>query len=242
MDALAYVHDHDMLHRDISPANIMVDARGKPWLIDFGAFKEMWKDQPRRTTMQAANPAYAAPEQLDEMAGQGHGPFTDIFALSATLYEAIAGRKPSSAMSRTVSLVSGRADSLEPLGQVAAISCHPAVVATVTRGLSLSPSARPQSIAEMRQEMDWTKGATTVAWREPPRPARAPPPMTAGRPPADVEDIIRTSLQLNPGLGLGRPLSPPTPKREERHRSRTGLVAGLLAGVAVAGLIGALVY
>ena len=47
IDALGYVHGRNLLHRDVSPANIMIDRAGKPWLIDFGAFKEMWQEANR---------------------------------------------------------------------------------------------------------------------------------------------------------------------------------------------------
>lgn len=161
MDALAYVHSRNMLHRDVSPMNIMVDRTGKPWLIDFGAFKDTWREQPRRTSLLAANPAYAPPEQSDAMEGQEHGPFTDVFALAATMYEAFSGRKPSPAGARTAAVATGRPDPLVPLGQVGAVQCSPAVAAAIMSALALRAEARPQSMAALGAQMGW--GPATMA-------------------------------------------------------------------------------
>lgn len=163
MDALSYVHAQNILHRDLSPLNIMVDRTGKPWLIDFGAFKSMWKEQPRRTTVLAANPSYAPPEQVDEMAGQEHGPFTDVYALAATMYEAVSGRRPVPAVSRTTALAYGRPDPLTPLAELPTIEASRALMTAIMRGLVVDPRRRTQTVAALKADAGWEQSAASGA-------------------------------------------------------------------------------
>src|SRR5438094_511953 len=82
--------------RDVKPANILLDGAGHPTLIDFGASRAAMAG---RTTALTAifTPGYAAPEQ---MTSAKQGPWTDVYALAATLYHAITGKPPASAFDR----------------------------------------------------------------------------------------------------------------------------------------------
>ena len=169
MDALAYVHDRKLLHRDISPTNIMIDRAERPILIDFGAYKENWQEKPGGSTLVAANPAYAPPEQLSGRKGTVHGPFTDVFALAATLYQAIAGTppEPSNDRSREVSIGSG--DPYLPVESVARMPCPPQVFKAIDQALRLNPSERPPDIPAFRRALGWDAAAgkanpDDVAW------------------------------------------------------------------------------
>ena len=96
LDGLEEVHAIGFLHRDIKPANVMVDGRGRPTLIDFGAARAAMAG--RSTTMTAIfTPGYAAAEQYTSAE---LGPWTDIYGLSATLYHAVTGKIPPSAIER----------------------------------------------------------------------------------------------------------------------------------------------
>src|SRR5262249_3026784 len=93
LNGLEKGHAPGFLHRDIKPANILIDAAGRPTLIDFGAARAGFAG---RGTVSTAifTPGYAAVEQFTS--GQ-QGPYTDIYALAATLYNAVTGQKPPSA-------------------------------------------------------------------------------------------------------------------------------------------------
>ena len=165
LDALAYVHANNLIHRDISPDNIMIDKTGRPVLIDFGAFKEM--DQTNRaSTLMVAREAYAPPEQ-GVVDGIAHMPYTDIYALGATMYETLAGEPPIRAAKR----VFVKVDPYVPLAQKAKVPLSPSVAAAIDKCLRLPAEERPQSIAELVGLMGWD--ATRIA---PPRQQTGPVP------------------------------------------------------------------
>ena len=102
-EALAEVHDGNWLHRDIKPSNIVLAADQRVVLIDFGSAREFHLHRTQRHT-RILTAQYAAPEQYSEEAR--FGPYTDAFSLGATLYHALTGAPPPSAMDR---FQSGRA-------------------------------------------------------------------------------------------------------------------------------------
>ena len=107
--ALEAVHAQCLLHRDIKPANVMLTPEGQIVLIDFGSARAFQRDLTQKHT-RIVTPGYAAPEQYSEEAR--FGPYTDVFGLGATLYHALTGKKPPSAIDR---IQSGRA-SRRPAG------------------------------------------------------------------------------------------------------------------------------
>ena len=100
LDALEIIHDADFLHRDIAPDNIMVRKDGSPVLIDFGSARGAIASQ-SRTVSALVKPGYSPYEQY-ATSGANQGPWTDIYALGATLYHAITGKRPPDAPSRVV--------------------------------------------------------------------------------------------------------------------------------------------
>jgi serine/threonine-protein kinase len=92
--AVAYAQARLVVHRDLKPGNILVDADGRPHLLDFGIAKlldDSTDGVETATGMQAMSPAYAAPEQL---LGQAVTTATDVYALGLILYELITGELP----------------------------------------------------------------------------------------------------------------------------------------------------
>lgn len=91
--ALKTVHSEGIIHRDISPDNIFLCSSGKVKLIDFGAARfSKREDQQTVKLTQVMKPGFSPPEQYQSISEQG--PWTDIYALGATLYYMITGTKP----------------------------------------------------------------------------------------------------------------------------------------------------
>lgn len=97
LDALDGIHHRRIWHLDIKPDNLMVDAQGQVTLIDFGASKQMSAAGGYSHTLSAMcyTPGYAPTEQIDQNI-QSIGPWTDFYALGATLYRLLTNETPPS--------------------------------------------------------------------------------------------------------------------------------------------------
>lgn len=95
LDALKTVHDMGLWHLDLKPANIMVDIHGEVKLIDFGASKQLNRQKGGATTSTAVSytNGYAPREQMEQNYDK-FGPWTDIYALGATVYNLLTNRRP----------------------------------------------------------------------------------------------------------------------------------------------------
>jgi serine/threonine protein kinase len=146
LEGLEQVHNAGFLHRDIKPANILLNARGNPTLIDFGASRAAMVG--RTVAMTAIfTPGYAAAEQFTSAK---QGPWTDIYGVAATLYNAIAGQPPPIAFERILD------DVYEPIALRAPSGFPPGLLAGIDAGLAVRASDRPQTIAGWRQILSLT--------------------------------------------------------------------------------------
>ena len=95
LDALKCIHDAGIWHLDLKPANIMVDKAGNVKLIDFGASKQLNAQKGGATTSTAITytNGYAPREQMEQNYDK-FGPWTDIYALGATLYNLLTNKRP----------------------------------------------------------------------------------------------------------------------------------------------------
>jgi len=146
LEGLEIFHKAGFLHRDIKPAYILLDESGRPTLVDFGASRAAVLARTRAMTA-VHTPLYAAPEQ---MTSGRQGPWTDIYALAATLYHCVTGAPPAGAMERFTG------EALLPAADAAKGRYAPTLLAAIDAGLELKPAERPQSIAGWRQVLEGT--------------------------------------------------------------------------------------
>lgn len=93
-DALKYMHNHNRLHLDIKPGNVMISPNGHAILIDFGASKQYDEvDGENTSTLLGKTPGYAPIEQMSNRVNT-FSPATDIYSLGATLYKLLTGITP----------------------------------------------------------------------------------------------------------------------------------------------------
>ena len=166
LDALEHVHGHDILHRDIAPDNIMLRRDGTPALIDFGAARQAMAER-SQTLTGIVKHGYSPPEQYTRSSAR-HGPWSDIYALGATLYRAITGASPQEAPDRQID------DALAPLDALAAKGYRPAFLAALAQALALKPAERPQSVAAWRAAL--LQSPPKSEQRTAPAPPKPTPP------------------------------------------------------------------
>lgn len=143
--ALSEMHAVEFLHRDIKPGNIMLRDDGAPVLIDFGAARAAMGARSQSMTA-IASPGYAPIEQYTTKGRQG--PWTDIYAVGASLYQAMTGAKPSEAPARSVG------DDLVPTDQATAGRYSKPLCDAVDWALRMRGTDRPQSIADWREVLE----------------------------------------------------------------------------------------
>lgn len=223
LGALDEIHKHNVMHRDIAPDNIIIRDDGSPVLIDFGAAREAVNGQSRAISTIVKH-GYSPPEQYSSRPDL-LGPWTDIYALAATLYRLVTGRMPSQSPDRMLK------DDLIPIGELALGHYRPSFLDAIDWGLKLRTEERPQSVGEWRRRL----------MRDEPLRAPAPQPRDA---PADPQSQSTTSAR-SPAGGKGRKSLRPDislvesldTAEEQAARQTTSMSDGMrMAGKTVVGL------
>ena len=89
--ALDYAHTQGVLHRDLKPNNILLDASGDAYITDFGIARLMTTNQQLTSTGVVGTPSYMSPEQAQGLSLDGR---SDVYALGVVLFELLTGRRP----------------------------------------------------------------------------------------------------------------------------------------------------
>lgn len=134
--ALSIIHENGLIHRDISPDNLMLE-NGRVRLLDFGCAREAARGTETMTI--ALKHGYAPIEQYQQ---KGQGPWTDIYALSATIYYCLTGKVPPQALDRITE------DELLLPGKLG-VNLPPEQEKALLKGMKLQPSRRFSSAEEM---------------------------------------------------------------------------------------------
>ena len=143
IEALDEIHSQGMIHRDISPDNIMVLPDGRIKLMDFGAARD-YTEFGEKSLSIVLKPGYAPPEQYQTHGIQG--PWTDIYALCATMYKCITGENPPDAIDRVID------DHLKKISEFG-ITIPPQEEAAIIKGMSVSAKDRYQDIKDFCEDL-----------------------------------------------------------------------------------------
>ncbi|MGN0465417.1 MAG: protein kinase [Lachnospiraceae bacterium] len=140
--SLDKIHEQGFIHRDISPDNIMITKDCKMKLLDFGAARTVTDENKSLSVI--LKTGYAPIEQYQTKGKQG--PWTDVYALCATMYRAITGKKPEESMSRVIE------DTLKTPTELG-ISIDPTKEYILLKGLEINPEKRWQSMKALYQAL-----------------------------------------------------------------------------------------
>lgn len=229
LGAIEKLHSEDVYHRDIAPDNIQIEPDGRPVLLDFGAARRVLSDKSQALTA-ILKPAYAPIEQYGEAGSVRQGPWTDIYALGATLHYMLLGRPPSPATARTVH------DEASQLTPEQVPGCTEAFLQTIDWMLCPRPLDRPQSVAELRRVLDGEAKAPirrspdgqTAYWE---RTNVLPPASGGGRIDLDVGDgstqIVPKASAASPGSVTEHVWLEPQPSRLHSTPGPASSVSGV---------------
>ena len=155
--ALAYAHEHGVVHRDIKPDNVLLSGHTAV-VTDFGIAKAIAAAAagPTGTTLTqlgtaVGTPAYMAPEQAAGDPETDHR--ADIYAFGCMAYELLAGRPPFAGLPPHKLMVAHMSEMPAPLGELRP-DCPPALAALVMQCLAKDPASRPASAAELLSRLD----------------------------------------------------------------------------------------
>lgn len=239
----------DVVHRDISPSNVLLSATGHVKLADFGVAKALSNHHRTQTGATKGKLSYMSPEQVraDELDAR-----SDLFALGVNLYEWITGVLPFGSGVRALHAI--QAEMHEPVGDLAEVPV--AVAALIDRALAKAPEARFQNAEEMhdaiievfrseaahagRQDVATLVATGPVAATQAAVPGVMPTRVDDSTPPVSNTETVSPSATQTPTAVVGargetasiRAADPPDKRRPARL---PWILIGVLFGVLIAG-------
>ena len=256
LEALETLYKIQILHRDISPDNIMIQKNGDAVLLDFGAARQIIGDMAHALTV-ILKPGYAPVEQYADDTSMSQGPWTDIYALSAVVYFAIVKKPPPTSVGRMIT------DPIESLVDGAHSGYSTEFLAAIDKGLAVRPETRPQSIAEFRALLGFESSplistspsslisaspsplisaspspsvsSSTAAGSDKPHPAALQPLPVAPRMDARIEKLKKRTRVLRPESDSNAVTMPLAEARASTRRSWILVTSGLFVMTLYAG-------
>lgn len=143
MDALRVIHEAGLLHRDISPENIVISQSGRVVLIDFGAARRSAGGKDKSVSV-VMKPGYTPEEQYRSKGVQG--PATDIYATAATIYRSLTGQLPPNSLDRL------ERDNLVPPSQLG-VEITPEQEKALLKALAVQANHRYKSIVDFQEAL-----------------------------------------------------------------------------------------
>ncbi|HQR47101.1 MAG TPA: serine/threonine-protein kinase, partial [Thermoanaerobaculia bacterium] len=157
-EGLKAAHDEGVVHRDLKPQNVMVDAEDRVHLTDFGLAKNLGGTAMTELGAVMGTPAYMSPEQVR---GEAVDRRADIYSLGVILYEMASGQTPFSGGSVYEVMMRRLTTAPKPITELNA--SIPAYLRKIMeRCLAVDPAARYQTVGEILQDLDTTSVRTSV--------------------------------------------------------------------------------
>ena len=207
LDAIETVHNAGLLHRDISPDNIILERSGTPVLIDFGAARAEASSHTRAVSALMVVKDGYSPQQF-YVAGSEQTPCSDLYALGATFYHLITGQAPVNSQTRLIEIAGKKPDPCVPLaGNV--MGYDDAFLQAIDQAMQIHPDDRLQSAAKWRSliadTMEDSDGPVQSRPRTSGQEISLELEMSLSRLVEETNDVVRkTTLLPAPPMGIAR--------------------------------------
>ncbi len=216
LESLYQIHNSGMVHRDISPDNIMVDKDNRIKLIDFGSARGQSGDNEKTYTVILKH-GYAPSEQYYAKGNQG--PWTDIYSLCATMYKMLTGQLPPNSVERMEN-----DEYVAPSAWGVAIS--PRTEAVLNRGLAVKWNERYQNLGQMLNDLYGNAPVSSIGQVMAAPTAAAP---SFASPASMSQQSMHLSMQ---------PMMASNVPAEAKNRNKKGfIIAGIIALVAIIAIV-----
>ncbi len=220
VEGLKLVHDSGFIHRDIKPSNIYIRADNSPVLIDFGSARQV-AGAPTRVLTSLITYGYAPFEQYNESEDK-QGPWTDIYALGASLFFGLTDKLPIEPLARGSSMLSTGIDPYQPLSVTLEGKYSASFLRSIDHALSFHVHERPQDV---------------VVWANMLRGQRSVPELPAAR----LESVLKARAQDATVIHVRKLVAPSTcppthtTSQPTTHTENTRLIPTLfVVGIALA--------
>ena len=207
--AVGYLHSQGLVHGDLKPSNVLLDAQGEAQLSDFGNLKPIGA---ARSANEPFSPFSASPQQRALGPAQ---PSDDIYSFGALLHELLFGQPPHYA-----SAVSG-AQAPAPTDVQPAQPAPPRLIDLMRRCLKDFPEQRPSSMQEITLELEQIAASNAPA---------LPPNAPALTPPKSAADVLRPTWQRTASVAA------PDPKALQRQGFKSGVAVAVVSVLAIVAL------
>ena len=187
LESLDDVHQSGLIHRDISPDNIMVLKDGSVKLMDFGAARD-YTEFGEKSLSIVLKPGYAPAEQYQSRGVQG--PWTDIYALCATIYKCITGKTPEDSIQRVME------DDLKKPSELG-VDISPQIEKTLLKGMSIAPKDRYQNLKDLCEDLYKDYMEEEESLEESPKEAEAEPAKTFEKNSAESQGISKRESETS---------------------------------------------
>ncbi|MBT2232588.1 serine/threonine-protein kinase [Nonomuraea sp. NEAU-A123] len=224
-DALAAAHAQGVLHRDVKPANLLLNRYGHVALSDFGLATMPDSGPDASVTRESLTPAYAPPEAFELAEPSAAG---DVYSLAATLYALLSGRPPRFPASGVPNLAMVLAMHRLPVPDIPGVP--PALTAVLRQALVSDPHQRTPSAAAFRDALtalrldsEPVRSGSGPVWSGSDPRSQGADPVRAGSPnsvPSSAPGAGRPADPYQMGYAASQPVGPPGPGQAEQFNSR----------------------